>query len=80
MIKAGLDECRLEKTTRQPDGTVPYVEHRDLRNEQEIQTSNVGTVKIRKRRAKTSLRRGLAAIRSFLANLPEGAVVTKIVC
>jgi hypothetical protein len=80
-IHAGLGECRLKKMTLRPDGTVQVVEHhQDLRNEQELYTSNVGMIKIRKRRAKTSLRGGLSSIRGFLANLPECSVITKIVC
>jgi hypothetical protein len=79
-IRAGLDECRLDKMARQPDGTVRVVEQRDLRTEQELQTSNFGPIRIRKRRAKSSLRSGLAKIRAFLADLPEGAVITRVVC
>jgi hypothetical protein len=79
-IWAGLDECRLDKMAVQPDGTGKVVEQRDLRGESELQTANCGRVQIRKRRTKSSLRKGLAMIRKYLASLPEGAEVTKIVC
>jgi hypothetical protein len=77
---AGLDECRLNKMAVQPHGMGRVVEQRDLRGESELQTANHGRVQIRKRRTKTSLRKGLAMIRKYLASLPEGAEVTKIVC
>ena len=79
-IWAGLDECRLEKIAAQPDGTGQVVEERDLRSERELQTANSGLVQIRRRRAKTSLRKGLARIRAFLASLPDEAEITKILC
>jgi hypothetical protein len=78
-IKARLDECRLDKMARQPDGTVRVVEQRDLRDERELETSDCGPIKIRKRRAKSSLRSGLAEIREYLKSLPEGAEITKVV-
>jgi hypothetical protein len=78
-IKAGLDECRLDKMARQPDGTVRVVEQRDLRDVRELQTSDWGPIHIRKRRAKSSLRGVLARIREYLAGLLEGAEITKVV-
>jgi hypothetical protein len=79
-IRAGLNECRLEKMGMQPDGTVRVVEERDLRGERELQTANFGRIQIRRRRAKSTLRKGVAEIRGFLAKQPEGAEVSKVVC
>ncbi len=79
-IQAGLDECRLDKMALQSDGTVRVVEQRDLRDEREVQTSNLGPIRIRKRRTKSSLRRGFAEIREFLADLQEGAAIMRVVC
>jgi hypothetical protein len=76
-IWAGLNELRLEKMAVMPDGTGKVVEQRDLRGEKELMTSNSGRVQFRKRRAKTSLRRGLRDIREFLAGVNEPEI-TKI--
>lgn len=43
-IWAGLNELRLEKMARMPDGTGKVVERRDLRGEKELMTSNSGLV------------------------------------
>lgn len=79
-IRAGLDECRLDRMALLPDGTGRVVETRDLRGEEGFETVNCGRVRIRKRRAKSSLRAGLAKIREFLDSLPAGSTVTKILC
>ena len=79
-IHAGLNECRLEKLAKQHDGRGVIVAQRDIRGERELRTANCGQIQIRKRRAKSSLRKGLAEIRNFLAEKPEGAEVTKVVC
>jgi hypothetical protein len=77
IIFAGLNELRLEKMAALPDGTFKVVEQRDLRGEKDLMTSNAGRVQFRKRRAKTSLRKGLRGIREFLASVNEPEV-TKI--
>lgn len=79
-IRAGLTECRLQRMELQTDGTVKIVEERNLRGLRELRTVNFGGIRIRKRRAKSSLRKGLAAIQDFLTKQPEGYVVIKIVC
>jgi hypothetical protein len=75
---AGLNECRLEKMAVGADGRGKVVEVRDMRGEREFQTANCGRVQIRKRRAKWSLRKGLAEIRKFLSTV-DGPEVIKIV-
>jgi hypothetical protein len=74
-IWAGLNELRLEKMAKMPDGSGKVVERRDLRGEKELMTSNSGRVEFRKRRAKTSLRQGLRQIRSFLADRTESEII-----
>jgi hypothetical protein len=80
-IHGGLNECRLEKIAAQQDGKDSIiVDQRDMRGERELWTANCGRIQIRKRRTKSSLRKGLAEIRDFLAEQPEGKKVTKVVC
>lgn len=76
-IWAGLNECRLDKMAVRPDGTGEVVERRDLRGATELMTANCGRVRIRKRKAKTQLRKRLAEVRAFLESVPGGEV-TKV--
>jgi hypothetical protein len=78
VIRAGLNELTLTKCAILPDGRGTPVERRDIRGENKLLTTNCGIVRFRRRRAKSSLRRGLREIREFLAtlNVPD---VIKIV-
>jgi hypothetical protein len=76
-IWAGLNKLRLDKMARQQDGSGKTIESRDLRGEKELVTANAGRVQFRRRRAKTSLRKGLQEMRAFLADV-IGPDVTKI--
>ena len=78
VIWAGLNVLRLDKVAVQPDGTGKVVEQRDLRGEKELMTTNFGRVQFRKRRAKSSLRKGLQEMRAFLATV-QGPNVAKSV-
>jgi hypothetical protein len=76
-IWAGLNKLRLDKMGRQPDGSGKTIESRDLRGEKELITADAGRFQFRKRRAKTSLRKGLQEMRAFLVGV-TGPDVMKI--
>lgn len=72
---AGLNKLTLEKMSIGEDGKGYVVEVIDLRNEKELLTVEMGLVKFRKRKAKTSLRQGLSKIREFLEQLDSNHVI-----
>jgi hypothetical protein len=77
-IRAGLNECRLEKLAVGPDGRPDYELERDLRGERELLTSNLGRIAIRRTRAKADLVKALPQIQRFLRSIST-ADVTKCV-
>jgi hypothetical protein len=77
-IFAGLNKLELTKMAVQPDGTGKIVEVRDIRGLRELQTADHGLMQFRRRRAKSSLRRGLGEIREFLSSV-GGPDVVKVV-
>ena len=68
-LRAGLNECRLEKLAVDPDGRPYYELERDLRGERELPTSNLGKIAIRRTRAKADLVRALPKIQQFLRGI-----------
>jgi hypothetical protein len=58
-IRAGLNECSLEKMGIGPDRRGFTVDHRDLRGERELQTENLGKITIRRSRAKSDLAKAI---------------------
>jgi hypothetical protein len=68
-IRAGLNECRLDKLAVGPDGRPYYELERDLRGERELLTSNLGRIAIRRTRAKADLVKALPQIQRFLGSI-----------
>jgi hypothetical protein len=78
LIRAGLNECSLEKMAVGPDGRGFTVDKRDLRGESQLLTETVGKISIRRSRAKSELRQAVGEIRLFLQNV-KAHEVTKTV-
>jgi hypothetical protein len=77
-LSAGLNECVLKKMGCGSDGRGVIVEERDLRGCTELPTENAGIIQIRRRAAKTTLRRALRDIAAF-AERVSSPELTKIV-
>ncbi|MHC5539337.1 hypothetical protein ACYOEI_14055 [Singulisphaera rosea] len=77
-IRAGVEECHLSKIAIDPDGRGRIVEQRDLRSEEEIETTTCGRIQIRKRNDQGGLRGVLAQIREFLES-SSGELVTRTI-
>lgn len=70
-IQVGLNECELLKIAS--DTTIPNrcTERLDIRHLQELETTNMGTLKIRKRRAASRLKAELQSIKAYLASVDD---------
>jgi hypothetical protein len=77
-IKAGLNICRLEKLGIGPDGRGIVVEKRDIRDEKELSTSNLGRIQIRRTRAKADLVKELPEIQRFLQQVTSAEVIKSV--
>jgi hypothetical protein len=74
-INAGLDKCVLEKMAIGSDGRGVIVEKRDLRGETELITENAGRILIRRRAAKSTLRRALREIATFAGGVASAKLM-----
>lgn len=70
-LDAGLGRCDLQKVA--PTGGI--LEVRDARDLKEIQTDNMGTIKIKRRKRKTSLIQVLSEMETFLSSLPADETI-----
>jgi hypothetical protein len=77
-IRAGFDECSLEKSRAGPDGRGVNVDRRDLRGERELLTENMGKIRIRRRRARTELRQAVAEIKQFLRDITSPGIAKSV--
>jgi hypothetical protein len=77
-LRAGLNECSLERKAVGPDGRGFTIDKRDLRGERELQTETVGKISIRRSRAKSELRQAVGEIRVFLQNVTADAVAKTV--
>ena len=77
-IQVGLDECHLTKIAIGPDGRGRFVDRRDLREEEMIETITCGQIQVRKRSDHAGIREELARVRKFLESL-AGPEVTRTI-
>ena len=77
-IRAGLNECRLEKWGIGPDGRGCKIDERDLRGEREFLSANMGNITIRRTRAKADLVKALSEIQRFLQRVSSLEVVKSV--
>jgi hypothetical protein len=77
-IRAGLNECRLDKISVGPDGRPHHELARDLRGERELPTANMGKITIRRTRAKTDLVKALPKIQAFLRDISSPEVTKSV--
>lgn len=73
----GLNTCRLEKRRLDGSATLQPLEVRDLRNSTVLETENLGVVRFRSRRAKTTIKPRLREVLSFL-DRSSGHAIRKI--
>ena len=74
-LHAGFNECILQRWGVKR-GLGVMLETRDIRDLSELVTSNMGTIRIRKTRAKTDLKRMLVELKAFLSVL-DVPMITK---
>ena len=77
-IRAGLNECSLEKRGIGADGRGYTADVRDLRSERRLLTENLGMITIRRTRAKSELRKAVEEIRRFLEKTTVEEVVKSV--
>jgi len=75
-IQVGINECELLKIAVGSDGKGKTIEREDIRHLQELETANMGTIKIRKRRAASRLLPELKSIKAYLVSV-DGEYVEK---
>jgi hypothetical protein len=66
-IEGGLGRCLLKKQGRRPDGWGYDLEVRDIRDMTSIQTDNMGTIKISRKKKISHLKDSLIKLREFLS-------------
>lgn len=80
-IWAGLDKCEMWKSPIRSDGKRDLVERQDIRGLNELQTTSLhGVIEFRRLKSGANLLALLSEARAFLETLPEGSVVTRILC
>lgn len=73
-IQAGFNECKLERW-RVKSNLGVHVETRDIRDLTELFTSNMGTIRIRRSRARTDVKRMVSDLSGFLSEQKSREVV-----
>jgi len=73
-IWCGPGQCDLVETLIGADGRANDLRTLDLRNETELQTANMGKIRIHRRRVKTKLPQELQRLLQVAHNWPEGEV------
>jgi len=76
-IEGGLGKCLLKKQGRRPDGWGFDAEIRDIRDVETIQTDNMGTIKIYKKKKRTRVKDVLLQLKEFLSTNSD-ETVTKV--
>jgi len=79
MLRVGPDQCELERMRVGSDGRGILLGSEDLRERTSIETETVGRIDLRRRPARATLKKRLAALREFFAG-QAGGRVTKILC
>lgn len=74
-LRAGVGECFLEEVLSEPDAS-PV--RRDLRTEKQLETSNLGTIHLRRTKSKSELRAAIRDIGKFLARISEPDVIKSV--
>lgn len=78
-IMCNMDTCKMKKWGEGSDGKGVCIEEQDVGHLKELETANMGTIKILKRRRRITLTSNLKDLSSFLQEQAPGVVTIRLV-